>query len=508
MRSRGVVVLAVLVGSSLVVGLFSLWRVQGAEARRSPQDIADAYFAAWGNGDLEAMGELVDGPPADFAEQHRALSRGLTVNWVRLEPRSVVQAGPDEARVDFTVTRGLAYHGEWRFRSVLRLVRADDRWRVSWAPSTLYPGMRTAGTWALKQVEVPAVTFTARNGEPLPKDGALEPYVSALADRLGDEDAGGAGWAVELTEGTAPPRRVKLFGVKDGRKIKTTLDPKVQAAAEKAVEGAGRQAAIVAIRPGTGEILAVADGLGGLGAFIGMYPPGSTFKAVTAGALLAGGAGAGTGVDCPAQVVTAQRTIRNHDGESLGRTDLRSAFAQSCNTTFSRLAVEDLGAARLGESARRFGFGADLAPGLQAATGSFPVPESGAELAEAAIGQGRVLASPLLMASVAAGVRDGTWRAPRLVAAKLIDDDRPAPRPVPGAAALRTMMRAVVTEGTAAGAGLPAGTAGKTGTAEFGAGGSHAWFIGYKGDVAFAVLVPDGGSGPKVAAPLAARFLR
>jgi cell division protein FtsI/penicillin-binding protein 2 len=70
------------------------------------------------------------------------------------------------------------------------------------------------------------------------------------------------------------------------------------------------------------------------------------------------------------------------------------------------------------------------------------------------------------------------------------------------------MMRAVVTDGTAAGAGLPSGTAGKTGTAEYGDGASHAWFIGYRGDLAFAVFVEAGGSGPKVAAPLAARFLR
>jgi cell division protein FtsI/penicillin-binding protein 2 len=83
----------------------------------------------------------------------------------------------------------------------------------------------------------------------------------------------------------------------------------------------------------------------------------------------------------------------------------------------------------------------------------------------------------------------------------------PGPRPVPGAAALRTMMRAVVTGGTAAGAGLPGGTAGKTGTAESAAG-THAWFIGYRHGVAFAVFVPAGGSGPEVAAPLAARFLK
>ena len=74
------------------------------------------------------------------------------------------------------------------------------------------------------------------------------------------------------------------------------------------------------------------------------------------------------------------------------------------------------------------------------------------------------------------------------------------------------MMAAVVDspQGTAAGAGLPAGTYGKTGTAEFGTATppqTHAWFIGYRGDIAFAVLVVGGGIGGAVAAPLAAKFL-
>lgn len=73
---------------------------------------------------------------------------------------------------------------------------------------------------------------------------------------------------------------------------------------------------------------------------------------------------------------------------------------------------------------------------------------------------------------------------------------------------LRSMMRAVATRGTAARAGLPAGTAGKTGTAEYDAQGrTHAWFIGYRGDLAFAVFVQHGGDGGQVAAPVAARFL-
>ncbi|MGP4025264.1 penicillin-binding transpeptidase domain-containing protein [Actinomadura sp. 3N407] len=114
------------------------------------------------------------------------------------------------------------------------------------------------------------------------------------------------------------------------------------------------------------------------------------------------------------------------------------------------------------------------------------------------------------MASAAAAVADGSWRAPRLLAPKLIREGggaTPEPRRVPGTSALGALMRAVVTGGTAAGAGLPPGTAGKTGTAEFG-GGSHAWFIGYRDDLAFSVFVEAGGSGPKVAAPLAARFLK
>ncbi|NKZ06434.1 penicillin-binding transpeptidase domain-containing protein [Actinomadura latina] len=508
MRSRGLVVLAGILAVVLVAGLTAGWALRRGRDG-TPEEVAAGYFNAWSRGDLDGMREFVADPPADFAAQHRALSRGLAVSTISLAPRPVVRSGKGAARAGFTVTRSLAGHGEWSFASELRLGRRDGRWRVLWSPATLYPGLKGAGEWTLGQVRVPAVTLVARDGKALPEDGPLAPYLAGITERL-DVDAEQAGWAIVLRDGGGPPQRVKLFDVEKGRKIRTTLDRRLQRAAEKAVASASGQAAIVAVRPSGGEVLAVADGLGGLGAFTGRYPPGSTFKVVTAGALLADGAGAGTGADCPASVVTAQRTIHNDEDHALGRTTLRGAFAASCNTTFARLAVERLGAAKLVASARRFGFGATITAGVEAADGSIPDPESGAELAEDAIGQGRVQASPLLMASVAAAAADGTWRSPRLLSPKLIREGggrAPAPRPVPGAAALRTMMRAVVTDGTAAGAGLPGGTAGKTGTAEF-AGGSHAWFIGYRDDVAFAVFVQAGGSGPKVAAPLAARFLR
>jgi cell division protein FtsI/penicillin-binding protein 2 len=120
------------------------------------------------------------------------------------------------------------------------------------------------------------------------------------------------------------------------------------------------------------------------------------------------------------------------------------------------------------------------------------------------------------MALVAATVAEGRWRQPKLVSGGAPESagsaaEAPEPLDAKVAGTLRTLMRQVVTEGTAASAGLPGKVAGKTGTAEFGTGDplpTHAWFIGFRGDLAFSVVVEDGGVGGRVAAPVAARFLR
>jgi len=304
------------------------------------------------------------------------------------------------------------------------------------------------------------------------------------------------------------------FAGKDGEPVETTLDPRVQEAAEAALDPVAKPAALVALRPSTGALVAVVntpfDGYNR--ALLGRYPPGSTFKVVTAAALLAGGLGPGDPVDCPKEAKVGGRTFGNFEDEVLGRIPFSSAFANSCNTAFVQQAAKRLDGDQLLAAAGRFGFGVDPSPGIPAVTSQVPAPSDRAELAAEAFGQGRVTASPLQMALVAATVADGRWRRPHLVAGDAGDaGEAPEPLDAKVAGTLRTLMRQVVTEGTAAPAGLPAAVGGKTGTAEFGTGDplpTHAWFIGFRGDLAFSVVVEGGGVGGKVAAPAAARFLR
>jgi cell division protein FtsI/penicillin-binding protein 2 len=307
------------------------------------------------------------------------------------------------------------------------------------------------------------------------------------------------------------------FAGEDGKPLQTTLDPQLQRAGELALAPVGKPAALVAVKPSSGELLAVVNlPFNGYNrALLGRYPPGSTFKVVTAGALLSSGLRPADPVDCPKEVSIGGRRFGNFEDEVLGRIPFSSAFAHSCNTAFVQQATKRLDGDELVAAAGRFGFGVEPAPGIAAVTSRVPPPSDQADLAAEAFGQGRVTASPLQMAMVAATVVQGRWRQPRLVTvgaeAEGGGGESPDPLDRQVAGTLRTLMRQVVTEGTAAPAKLPGKVGGKTGTAEFGTGSplpTHAWFIGFRGDLAFSVVVEDGGVGGRVAAPVAARFLR
>jgi hypothetical protein len=335
--------------------------------------------------------------------------------------------------------------------------------------------------------------------------------VSGLQAAFDDQLGGRASGSVEVLDASGAVVEVLArFPGEASRPLRTTIDPAVQAAAEAALAG-GRPAALVAVHGPTGEVRAVVSrpAAGFNRALEGRYPPGSTFKVVTAAALLDAGVTLDEVVPCPASTVVDGRRIGNAGGEELGPIPFRTAFFRSCNTAFVRLAADRLDAASITAGARHFGFGDETRLGIPAVGGSFPEPGGRVELIAAAIGQARVTVSPVHMASVAAAVQAGAWRPPTLVAGRPTPG---RPLPAPAAAVLPELMRLVVEQGTGTAARLP-GTpvAGKTGTAEFGTRvppRTHAWFIGFRGELAFAVVVEDAGFGGEVAAPVAADFLR
>jgi cell division protein FtsI/penicillin-binding protein 2 len=294
--------------------------------------------------------------------------------------------------------------------------------------------------------------------------------------------------------------------------VRTTLDPAVQAAVEAALGDTSAPTAVVVVDSKSNVRAVASRPLDEFNRAVGgEYPPGSTFKIVTTAALLGQGVTPDTPVECAQTVNAGGRQFRNFESSSLGTVPFGLAFAQSCNTAFIS-ASADVPDADLVAAAESFGFNTDYTVGLDTGGGSFPSPADATEHAAATIGQGRVTASPLHMATVGATVIDGTWEPPVLLPDLAVDDPAAPTTLADGTAGtLIGLMRRVVTEGSGTAAAVPGvEIAGKTGTAEFGSGDpppTHAWFVGIRGDLSVAVLVENGVAGGEVAAPVAGRVL-
>lgn len=322
--------------------------------------------------------------------------------------------------------------------------------------------------------------------------------------------------------GGDPLKVLQRFPGKPGIPVRTTLSTADQRAAEAALATAPQAGALVAVQASTGQLLAVADDgvaasrLDGLNrALNGRYPPGSTMKVVTSAALLAGGLSPSAVVACPSSVLVNGRRFTNVDGEGAsGSVPFTTDFAQSCNTAF--ISLRDwIAPTALTSTARQFGLGLDWTLGVTSYGGSVPTPAGETERAAAMIGQGRVQASPLSMALVAAAVASGRARTPTLVTGPGQPSVAAQPPALePGVVAqLRSLMARTVASGTATGL-RGSATGAKTGTAEFGtartAGGdlpTHSWMIAYRGDVAVCVLIENGSTGARTAGPVVKRFL-
>ncbi|GAA3982569.1 penicillin-binding transpeptidase domain-containing protein [Thermobifida alba] len=544
-RARRGPLLAVL-AAVLVVALVGGGVYWYLASRPAPEDTVAAYAAAWSSGDHPALDRLATSGEASAL--HSAVAENLGVESVEVTTGATVVDG-DTATAPFTATLALGDTGEWTYEGELPLRRVDGQWKVDFSPAALHPALGPGQTLARSDTWGERGRVLASDGTPVDTpdvSGSIQMIVGEVGPATAEDVAelgpaydegdpvGKSGLQRSLQarlagtpttliqvveEGTEPveePEDSAVVGTVEGapgQDVTLSIDLEVQQAAANAIIGQSKETALVAIRPSTGEVLAVANVPGGFNrALEGQYAPGSTFKIISYDALLGAGLGTDATMDCAETVDVGGWPFRNAGEAAYGAQSVTEAFATSCNTALISEVVTRLDASSLVAAAERYGFNRDLDLGVPTFTPTFPTPENETLLAAMSIGQGQMLTSPVHMATVPAAVADGHWRAPVLVTDPA-PADRPAPVPVDHAEQLRAMMRAVVTDGTAEDVGFTGEVHGKTGTAEYGEYvedeemSAHGWFVGFEGDVAFAVIVEDGGSGAGAAAPLAQRFL-
>jgi penicillin-binding protein A len=474
--------------AAFVVGI-----VLGSRHEPSERRVAARFAAAWERGDYATMHSLLTAgaraeyPLRRFERAYRRAADTATLAKVTASPPHVLDGG----RVRLDVRLGTRIFGTIRDDVTLTVEEDDDGAAgVAWRPEQVFPGLE-AGQRLERTSEMPArAAIQARDGTVIAHGEArlseLGPSASEIAGRLGpapperEEELARRG----VPEGTpvgltglertfderlagkpggtlkAGARVLARSEPQAGSAVRTTIDPKVQEAAVTAL--AGRFGGIAVMRPRDGEVLALA----GI-AYSAPQPPGSTFKIVTlAGLLDAGTVKRNAKFPVESKTTLEGVELENANGESCGGS-LRASFAESCNSVFAPLGAE-LGAEKLVETAEKFGFNEE--PGLPgAARSTIPAAaEVGDDLAvgSTAIGQGKVLATPLLMADVASAIaQDGRRPKPTLLkGAGGVAGRATTPET---AKFIARAMRSVVTDGTGVGAAVPGvKVAGKTGTAE------------------------------------------
>lgn len=300
-----------------------------------------------------------------------------------------------------------------------------------------------------------------------------------------------------------------------GSSIATTIDAPVQRAADAAVAAAPGSAAIVAVSASTGKILAVASrqagGMPAVSPLDGHYPAGQAFTIVSSTALLKGGFNPATPIPCIASNEVGGRNFTNDPPESgLGpQPPFSTDFASACGTAFAGLSLQ-LNAKSLTSAVSGYGLGARWQLPLSSFSGSMRTPKGQAELAEDTIGTGSVQVSPIDLALAAGAVDSGVWHPPSVITSA--SDPGLSPRAAFSSqvlSSLRGLMRLSVTSGAGKAANVPGQPPvyGQVGNAPMRTGGQHAaWFVGYQGTVAFAVLQLSS-SAASSAAPLAGGFL-
>ncbi|WP_184576043.1 penicillin-binding transpeptidase domain-containing protein [Streptomyces zagrosensis] len=524
------------------------WDSGGESAAREadPEALrtARAFLDHWAAGELGKAAALTDAP-----ERAETTLRNFTVGLDIERPAFTAQraAAPDGAgvTVSFAAKLPVSGLGTWQYQSALPLIRTTDNggdgdnggasgdngsdnsdsgdsgatagkagggangWKVRWELALVHPKLSEEAKFRLVR-EDGAPEVVDRDGGKL--TGADHPSVAQALGMGGGKPRG----AVQLIDRQTDEVRgtEARFGGPQAAQgpVRTTIDARVQRAAERAMErhARGRNAGLVALRIADGEVVAVANSpAGGFNrAFLGTYAPGSTMKVITTAALLAKDAVKPTDVvDCP-KYLTVGKQFHNVETSEIRGATFREDFIHSCNTAFVSLR-DKLGNGELTEfSSTYFGIGQEWTTGVPSFDGEVPVPGDETEKSAALFGQGKLRANPLVMASATATAASGRFQQPLLIRAggDQRRGDGPTTKKLPGdvVTELRKLMRDTVTDGTAKVlADLPGEIGAKTGTAEVTAEGpNNGWLVAYDDEIAIACVVEGAQHGSDSAGPV------
>ncbi|MFD5363372.1 penicillin-binding transpeptidase domain-containing protein [Streptomyces tendae] len=495
---------------------------------------AQRFLTAWQQGDVAAAAAATDD-----AEAAKALLTGYTKD-ARIKDATFTPGTPAGEKVPFSVKATVAYEKvaePLAYDSALTVVRreGDGEPRVDWHAAVVHPELRDGDKLVTGKAGDPPVKALDRNGAEITaaKYPSLGTVLDGLRDKYGKESGGTPGVELRVVRGEAAGDGKDGKGSKGSGAdevadktllelskgtpgtLKTTLDPALQTAAEKQVDGK-KGASVVLLRASTGEVLAVANGGHGFNtAFLGSLAPGSTMKVITASMLLEKDlASVNEKHPCPKYFEYGGWKFQNDDKFEIKDGTFKASFARSCNTAFISQAPELKDDDLTRQAKEVFGLSMNnWSVGVSTFDGRVPV-QSKAQMAASLIGQGGVRMNPLNMASVSATVKSGSFHQPYLVAPSV--DGRTlatASRTMSGETlgALRELMSYTAAYGTAAEAmaGVSGDVGAKTGSAEVdGQEKPNGWFTAYRGDLAAAGVVQQGGHGGDTAGPMVAALLK
>ncbi|MFE0808082.1 penicillin-binding transpeptidase domain-containing protein [Streptomyces sp. NPDC058794] len=482
-------------------------------------ETTEKFFTAWEKGDATTAASYTNNASA-AGTLLTAYGEAAHITDVDVTPGTATGTS-----VPFTVKAKVSYEGVTKplsYQSELTVVRGETTGRalVDWKPSVVHPRLKDGDTLVTAESETPQIQAVGRNGTVLTKEKypSLGPVLATLREKYGAKAGGtpGVELVVRHTAADAPDTPLLTLAEGEPGKLETTLSASVQAAAEKAVKRFG-ESSVVAVKPSTGEVLAVANNRadGFNAAFQGRVAPGSTMKIITAAMLIDNGVTSMNGpAPCPDTAIWKGQTFKNLTGmEPNEGATLANTFMRSCNTGFIKLIDEVTDASLTTEAEERFGLGRDdWQTGIVSFDGSVPAV-SGPDRAANAIGQGKVQMNPLNMASVTATAITGEFRQPYLVSPDLDGRQLATAKGLPRSTAdqLKQMMRLTATQGTGAAAmsGLGGDIGAKTGSAEVdGQTTSDSWFTGFRDDLAAAAMAEGAGHGGDAAGPIVADVLR